>query len=483
MVTINKYELLRNGIYADYATPAKDIRAMIRSLWPVQPKNGLIRVGGSNDGGFILADDLEGIDRCFSAGDGNIANFEKSLLASFGIESHLIDFSAEEPPAGFQAASFTRRLVGYGSNAQATFIDDWINEFADPEEGDYLLQVDIEGAEYAAFLNISERNLNKFRQISVEFHDIESWANPSFFKIAKLAFSLLGRNHVPIHIRPNSNAPVVSIGGIQAPRVFAITYLRKDRLGTFKYRHDFPHDHDRPSSLVLKEVVLPAEWYAPKKINNPSIDELFELCKGIIHVGANTGQERDVYEANGLEVIWVEADEVCFAALQKNIQQKSGQNAIRALLLECADEFVDFYISNNARLSSSVLKLAEHKEIWPDVGFVGSVKLKSETLSRIVSRENLCLELYDCLVLDVQGAEMRVLEGGLDCLKEFRFILAEAANFEIYEKCVQLEDLADFLAGFGFRECDRRLFASDKSGRQCLDVLFVNDEPVCRGAL
>jgi hypothetical protein len=44
-----------------------------------------------------------------------------------------------------------------------------------------------------------------------------------------------------------------------------------------------------------------------------------------------------------------------------------------------------------------------------------------------------------------------VLKGAESRLKEFKFIKAEAADFEAYRGCCRVQDLNDFLKIFGFR--------------------------------
>ena len=42
--------------------------------------------------------------------------------------------------------------------------------------------------------------------------------------------------------------------------------------------------------------------------------------KGIIHVGANSGQERDLYHNLGKLVYWIEADPNIYPKLEENIE-------------------------------------------------------------------------------------------------------------------------------------------------------------------
>ncbi len=169
-------------------------------------------------------------------------------------------------------------------------------------------------------------------------------------------------------------------------------------------------------------------------------------ARGVIHVGAHAGQERDLY--GDLPVVWIEALEQAYDVLRERIADKPNQ---RALLQLVADgKRYKFGVANNAGQSSSIYDFKLHEEMWPDVGYVASVEIKSETLRTIIDYYKLDLDVYDTLVLDVQGAELLVLQGAGDYLSRFKWIQAEAADFEAYSGGCQLKDLDAFLTRAGF---------------------------------
>ena len=60
-------------------------------------------------------------------------------------------------------------------------------------------------------------------------------------------------------------------------------------------------------------------------------DRFLRNSRGVIHVGANSGQERDHYEKAKLEVVWIEPVPAVFAALVSNIRNHPRQKALNAL--------------------------------------------------------------------------------------------------------------------------------------------------------
>src|SRR5262245_39160733 len=94
----------------------------------------------------------------------------------------------------------------------------------------------------------------------------------------------------------------------------------------------WPGDADDCSSY---HVSLNLEAHKPKlrHIATPTY-EFLKDAKGVIHIGASWGQERDIYAAAGLPVIWIEAIPEMFEELQRNIEGYPDQRAFNYLLTD-----------------------------------------------------------------------------------------------------------------------------------------------------
>jgi hypothetical protein len=68
--------LLNKNIRISQATDLHEIKRVISLLWPITTQHELIRLGGNGDGGYLVPDDLDGLDYCFSPGVSITANFE-----------------------------------------------------------------------------------------------------------------------------------------------------------------------------------------------------------------------------------------------------------------------------------------------------------------------------------------------------------------------------------------------------------------------
>jgi FkbM family methyltransferase len=201
-------------------------------------------------------------------------------------------------------------------------------------------------------------------------------------------------------------------------------------------------------------------------------DGFLKECSGIIHVGANEGQERDRYARYNLRVLWVEPIPEVFARLQSNVKDYPNQCAIEALVTDRDGGEYQFNIASNQGASSSILEFKEHKDVWPSVTFERTIKLAGYTLPTLLKREGIDPAGYDALLLDTQGSELLVLQGALPILHHFKYIKAEAPDFESYANCCQVVDLDAFMDAQGFREHRRTEFARRKEGGAYYDIVY-----------
>jgi FkbM family methyltransferase len=192
---------------------------------------------------------------------------------------------------------------------------------------------------------------------------------------------------------------------------------------------------------------------------------------GVIHVGANLGQERDLYATHGLKVLWIEPLPDVFVRLRDNIKSFPDQVAVNHLITDKDNADYVFHIASNEGQSSSILELARHKEIWPEVHYISNITLKSITLSSLLKNIG-NITPYQALVMDTQGSELLVLKGATKNLSGFRFIRTEAADFESYVHCARVEELTSYLGQFGFKLIRSDKFAESHNGGQYFDLLY-----------
>lgn len=191
-------------------------------------------------------------------------------------------------------------------------------------------------------------------------------------------------------------------------------------------------------------------------------DYLFQKYKiqpsGVLHLGANTGQEAETYYKHGVrKVIWVEALPSVYEELVRNISKYPGSVALRACLSDKDDEWVAFNVANNEGQSSSMLEFGTHRKEHPTVKFVDRLQLRTSRLDTLLKQYRLSIDGGWFLNIDLQGAELLALRGMGDLLPKFDHAYIEVNTRELYKGCPLTQEIDAYLAPFGFLPMETKM--------------------------
>lgn len=241
-------------------TDRRDLQSLLKKLYPLSTNKELIRLGPKGDGGYLVPNDLVGIQACFSPGVSFESGFEKDC-ADLGMKVFLADKSVDGPTVKNELFHFTKKFVGVTSNDNFMTIDDWVASSLQEKHSDLLLQIDIEGYEYEVFLSASNALMKRFRIIAAEFHALNMlWSRP-FFSLAGRAFEKILQTHSCVHIHPNNIQLPLQINGLDIPQMMEFTFLRKDRIENHSYQNNFPNPLDYDNTDYNPPLTLPKCWY------------------------------------------------------------------------------------------------------------------------------------------------------------------------------------------------------------------------------
>jgi len=167
--------------------------------------------------------------------------------------------------------------------------------------------------------------------------------------------------------------------------------------------------------------------------------------QGVLHVGAHQCEELGDYHRQSLtDIIWVEAN----PHLVQNLKNRGIQGVIHAAVSD-HEEIVTFNIANNGQ-SSSILDMKTHQHQYPDIRYVDSLMIKTQTLKQVFVTQSLDPTKYNFWNLDIQGVELAAIKGGVDLLKYVDAIYTEVNVKELYSGCSRLHEMDSFLAPYGF---------------------------------
>jgi hypothetical protein len=251
--------LLNKGIKNSPTTNPSRLLEFMQLIKPYTTNHQLLRIGGNADGGYLIPDDLNGISACFSPGVENTSTFESELAAK-GIKSFMADYSVDSVPVKNPLFSFEKKYLGTDNNEMYTRLDTWIERCA-PDKNDFLLQMDIEGAEYGVILDTAESDLAKFRIMVIEFHYVDELCNHFGFEFINLTFQKILKQFEIVHIHPNNSNKPFNFHGFDLFHAMEFTFLRKDRISTKTLTNSFPHAFDRKCVPDMPDYQLPPCWY------------------------------------------------------------------------------------------------------------------------------------------------------------------------------------------------------------------------------
>ena len=173
-----------------------------------------IRIGKDHDGGYIISD-IPHIkyDCLISGGISNDISFEEDFLEKYNIKCIAFDGSIDKLPKDTTYdITFVKKYLGEINNEDTSNIRDLLDLY-----DNIFLKLDIEGGEYNLFKTFTENDLNKFSQITIEFHD------PKNFDI----LNRLKNTHWLIHFHGNNTVGIDKCNHIHIPQVYECTFINK----------------------------------------------------------------------------------------------------------------------------------------------------------------------------------------------------------------------------------------------------------------
>jgi hypothetical protein len=212
--------------------------------------NKKIRLGSISDGGYVIGLlDNNDYDCYISAGISNEESFSRDFINYFNMNKEqcfAFDGTIEDYPY-----NYTDKIIFYKKN---------INDYNDNNNSDLkflinnyyniFLKMDIEGYEFKWLSSLNIIELNKFKQIVIEFHGINDNSGGFDHNIKTNCFQLLSETHYIIHIHGNNYGSKTN----NDPDVIEVTYINKNmfnnipQLNTTKLpinNLDYPNS-DRP---------------------------------------------------------------------------------------------------------------------------------------------------------------------------------------------------------------------------------------------
>jgi FkbM family methyltransferase len=179
--------------------------------------------------------------------------------------------------------------------------------------------------------------------------------------------------------------------------------------------------------------------------------------KGIIHIGAHNAEESTVYNRCGTQnVLWIEGNPELIPVIEDIISIYPQNIVHQALLSDTDNQEIKFKIAN-ATMSSSILDLGTHKEQYPSITIEKELVLCTNRFDALTKKNNLNIDIYDFINIDIQGAELLALKGFGELLDKINYIYTEVNVDNVYDGCPLLDEIDEFLLNNGFQRVELSL--------------------------
>lgn len=172
--------------------------------------------------------------------------------------------------------------------------------------------------------------------------------------------------------------------------------------------------------------------------------------KGAIHIGAHYGQEKNWYNQNNINpIVWVDAN----PQYEMGLRTQFPNDIVIISGVGSENKKEKFKIANNGE-SSSFLDWGTHIVEHPHVNFIDEIDVEIKTMSQLIMENNIIVENYNFLNVDVQGYELEVFKGFGDYLNYFDYVYCEVNEDYLYENCALISDIDNYLSNFRFERVE-----------------------------
>ena len=239
-----------------------DILNFCRKLAPLDAvDHAKVRLGGSNDGGYVFIDDFDAVSTVISCGISDDVSCDLAF-AQLGKNVVQFDHTVEGSPVEHACFCFYKQAIDELREIPgSTRLSDVIRNVGDPSKSDLLLKIDIDGDEWKTFANIPPADLRRCRQIACEFHDLWRMFDPEFLSRYEAALANILKGFFPAHIHANNFRGFSIVLGVALPEVFEVTFVNKQiyrqgarqRIGL---KVDAPNDAAAPDLFLGSPFLL-----------------------------------------------------------------------------------------------------------------------------------------------------------------------------------------------------------------------------------
>jgi FkbM family methyltransferase len=174
---------------------------------------------------------------------------------------------------------------------------------------------------------------------------------------------------------------------------------------------------------------------------------------GCLHVGANFGQEADVYDELGFRhVVWVEGFMPYFQQLQGVIRGRANHRAVNLMVSDVAGETVTFRVASNTGSSTALSPTDTWQSTFRDLSLGESHTVVCDRLDNKLHADldGEVRSSLQFLVLDVEGSELKALRSMGRLLDTVQYAFIEVSLRRLFRGGPLFRDIDRFMLQHSF---------------------------------
>ena len=217
-------EAVRTPLHPEFAARITLLGRLLRPRRAT--KHRKIRLGGQEDGGYVMLDDLAHLRTAFSLGVGPNVDWDYAMV-SRRIDVHQFDHTVAAPPRNHPRFHFHRKKIDTVASAETENLASILKAYGSAGRYANVLKVDIEGSEWPLFANADPDVLARFPQILCEFHALGHVADDAHYHLMIDALRRLRDQFEVVHVHGNNCGGRVFVGERAFPHVLEVTLANR----------------------------------------------------------------------------------------------------------------------------------------------------------------------------------------------------------------------------------------------------------------
>lgn len=186
----------------------------------------LIRVGSTNDGGYVVLNDLN--FPLVSIGIGEETSFDHEFCKRQQ-KVYQYDHTIENPPICCSNPIFLQIGLGPSNLKKRNLLslEEIMRNCQLTEPNSAILKVDIEGSEWDVFQSLDHKTLAPFRQVIIEFHGMDKMVNRKVSDVMLNVLENLQESFFTGFVNGNNNQPVLEFNNKRIPHTFELSLFKR----------------------------------------------------------------------------------------------------------------------------------------------------------------------------------------------------------------------------------------------------------------